>query len=208
MTDSSYTHILVIVDRSGSMVSIAEDMKGGLNEFFKSQSIDGQKTLVDYVQFDDAYESVFEDKPVSDAQAFLVPRGMTALVDAVGKSVVGLGEKLAKKSEDERPGQVIVVLVTDGHENASKDWHADQVKQLLKTQESQWGWEFVFLGANMDAVEVGAALGFAAGSSLTYDASSRGVGMATASLATYTSYLRSGNKRSFSESDRKAATGS
>ena len=208
MTDSNYTHIAVVVDRSGSMFNIANDMKGGLEEFFKSQNLDGQKTLVDYVQFDEEYDVVYSDVPVDKAQAYLVPRGRTALVDAVGKTITTLGDKLARKSEDERPGQVIVVIVTDGMENASTEWNADQVRELVNQQKSQWNWEFVFLGANIDAVEVGQSLGFDAGASLTYTASSRGVGMATASLGAYTSQLRGGHKRSFTESDRKAASGS
>lgn len=174
MTDKNYTHLLAIVDRSGSMSSCQSDMRGGLDELFKSQAKVEGKCLVDYVQFDTEYELVFEDTDVSEAKAVLTPRGATALLDAVGKAVTDLGEKLAKLDEDARPGLVQVVVVTDGYENASRDWRADGIKKLINDQEEKYKWDFVFLGANMDAVAVGASFGFKSDKSLTYDTSNIG----------------------------------
>lgn len=203
MTDSNKTQLLVIVDRSGSMAPVAADMRGGLDTFFKEQSeLDGE-CLVDYIQFDTEYEKVFEDRPVADAKAVLQPRGGTALLDAIGKGVTELGEKLAKLNEDQRPGTVLVVVVTDGYENSSTEWSADAVKAIIKEQEDKWNWKFTFLGANIDAVAVGAQFGFSSDSSLTY--STANIGQTMSSLNTYAGATRSGLKGAYSDEDRRAA---
>ena len=206
MTDSNYTHILCIVDRSGSMGPVAKDMRGGLDEFFKSQAKEPGRCLVDYVQFDNEREVVFTDKPVALAKAQLDPRSMTALLDALGTSVVELGTKLAAKPEDDRPGKVIVVVVTDGYENASRDWTRDKVKALVEQQQDEWNWTFVFLGANMDAISEGGALGVSAGSSMTYDTAH--ASQTFGSLSTYVSRARASGDASFTDDERHAAVGS
>jgi hypothetical protein len=169
LTDSNYTHLLVIVDRSGSMFSVASDMRGALDSLFAEQAKVEGKCLVDYVQFDNTYEVVFTDKEVADAKAQLDPRGSTALLDAIGKASTDLGKKLKEKPESERPGLVQVVIVTDGYENASTEWDAAGVKQLIKQQEETYNWDYIFLGANLDAVAVGGTFGVKGGKSLTYN---------------------------------------
>lgn len=203
MTDSSYSHILAIVDRSGSMAWAAEDMRGGLDSFFAEQAKLEGKALVDYVQFDSEYEKVFEDVPAGEAKAVLNPRGSTALLDAVGKAVTDLGEKLAAKKEGQRPGRVIVVVVTDGYENASTEWNKKSVAELIKQQEDKYDWDFTFLGANMDAVAVGQSFGFKADKSLTYDAYNTSA--MSASLNNYVTQSRLvGNAASYTQEDREA----
>lgn len=202
MTDLNYTHIKVVVDRSGSMASCRSDMIGGLDQFFEDQAKLPGRCLVDYSQFDDRYENVFFDKNVKDARAVLQPRGLTALVDAIGKSVTEFGEKLAALPENERPGKVIVVVVTDGFENASTEWTADKVKELVKQQQDEYSWDFVFLGANMDAVSVSAQYGFQGGSTLTYNTANPV--LATASLSGYVSRTRTAGSATFTDEDRQA----
>lgn len=210
MTDSNYTHILGVVDRSGSMHSCATEMRNALNSFFRDQAQEDGKCLVDYVQFDHKYELVFEDREVASAEAVLQPSGSTALLDAVGRAVTELGEKLAALPEDERPGLVQVVVVTDGYENASQEWNVEKVRDLIKQQEEKYNWDFVFLGANMDAQQVGQSFGFNPGKSLTYDTANTGA--MSASLSGYTigtrSAVRSGHGAAvaaagFSDEDRK-----
>lgn len=203
MTNPDYTHIATVVDRSGSMSAVKSDMIGGLNEFFKSQKELPGKCLVDYAQFDTEYELVFEDRPVAKAKAVLVPRGGTALLDAVGKTVVSLGEKLAGMDEQDRPGKVLVVIVTDGYENSSRDWTYESVKEVVEKQTNEFSWEFVFLGANIDAVKVGGMFGVAAGSSLTFDTTKTGLTMDV--LAGYTTAYRNAGKAEFSDEDRDKA---
>lgn len=202
MTNPDYTHIAVVLDRSGSMASIKNDMVGGLNAFFAEQAKEPGTCLVDLVQFDDQYEVVFADKPVADATADLQPRGSTALLDAIGKTVTRLGEKLAKKSEDERPGKVMVVVVTDGYENASCDWTKDNVKKSIETQTNEFNWDFVFLGTNFDAVAVGQSFGFQRDKSLTFANDKADVSMAT--LNTYATNYRAAGAAAFTEEDRIA----
>jgi hypothetical protein len=202
MTNENLTQLLVVTDRSGSMATCAGDMIGGLNTFFDEQAkLDGE-CVVDYVQFDNEYEVVFTDKPVSEARAQLVPRGSTALLDAIGKAVTDLGKKLADKPEDERPGTVIVVTITDGYENSSREWTAETVKELIKNQEDKYNWNFTFLGANMDAVAVGRQFGFNPDTSLTFDTTN--VAAASASLSGYATNTRSHLPNAYTDEDRES----
>jgi len=202
LTDKNYTHLLTIVDRSGSMFPVAEDMRGALDSFFAEQAKLEGRALVDYVQFDHNYELVFEDKEVGEAKAQLTPAGSTALLDAVGKAVTDLGKKLAAKPEDERPGTVMVIVVTDGYENSSTEWKPQDVRDLIKQQEDKYNWQFTFLGANMDAVAVGANFGFRAETSLTYDTGNT-YAMAS-SLHAHTTRTRVGDFSGYTQDERDA----
>lgn len=210
MTNQDKTQLLLIVDRSGSMGGIAADMIGGINGLFKEQAKLPGECVVDYVQFDTEYELVFEDTPVADAEAVLLPRGGTALLDAMGKAVTDLGTKLRNLDESDRPGKVLVVVVTDGYENSSREWTKSAVKSLVEQQRDKYQWEFVFLGANMDAVAEAATFGIPAGSTLTYAASAAGTGAMTTSLNTYVGTTRASKgsavgAASFSDEDRENA---
>ena len=203
ITDSNYTHVLAIVDRSGSMYTIAKEMTAALNHFFADQAKLEGVCLVDYVQFDGHYEKVFEDVVVGEAKAVIEPRGSTALVDAIGKGTVELGEKLSNLPEARRPGKVLVVVVTDGGENSSQEWKADQVKKLVSDQQDKYGWDYVFLGANMDAVATGNMYGFKSDKSMTYDVNNTDVTMA--SLSNYTTQYRTVGSAAFTSEDRENA---
>ena len=186
------------------MISCADEMRTALSTFFNDQSKEPGVCLVDYVQFDNQYDKVYEDVEVSKAGATLDPRGSTALLDAVGKGTIELGDKLRKKDESERPGNVIVVVVTDGHENASQEFSYTAVNTLVTEQQDRWNWKYIFLGANIDAEAVGARFGFKRGSTMTYDTGNTQAVMATASGLV--SQYRGGNHgASFSDEDRKKA---
>ena len=140
----------------------------------------------------------------------LEPRGTTALLDAIGRFITQVGSGLAALPEQDRPGEVSVVVLTDGHENASCEWTKDAVKKLISQQEVKYGWDFVFIGANIDAVDVGTDLGFSAAKSLTYHASSAGVEGAFASVSSYQARKRDRGAVSvgdigFDEADRQRA---
>lgn len=205
MTDKNKTQLLMIVDRSGSMARIVNDMIGGIDEFFTAQAKLPGECVVDYVQFDTEYELVFKDVSVADAKAQLKPRGGTALLDAMGKGVTELGEKLAKQSEAERPGTVIVVIVTDGDENSSREWKRDAVKTLIESQQDKYNWDFVFLGANMDAVAEAATFGIKGGSSMTYDTHNTGQTMASMSAYAGNTRTHGAGTQVFTDEDRKKA---
>lgn len=204
MTDSNYTAIAVVVDRSGSMASIQLEAENGLNEFIAEQKKQDGKATLRLDQFDNVFETVFPTQDIQNVPRYhLQPRGMTALNDGIGKTVTEFGAELAALPEDERPGNVVVVVVTDGGENSSREFTTERVKELVKEQEDKYGWTFIFLAANMDAIAVGGGYGVAAGNSLTYDVNNIGATYALASSKV--SGLRStGNFDTFTDAERSS----
>jgi hypothetical protein len=169
MTDPTYTDITMVLDRSGSMHSIRDDTVGGFDAFVAEQRAQPGRCTVSLVQFDDQYEEVYVGRDLADVPVLtLVPRGSTAMLDAIGRAVHATGARLAALPEDQRPGTVIVGVMTDGLENASREFSYRDVKALIEQQEQVYGWTFMYLGANQDAIEVGARIGVARDRALTY----------------------------------------
>lgn len=207
MTDATYTAIQVVIDRSGSMQTIKSDAEGALAAFLKEQTAVPGKATVRLSQFDTEYECIYPSMPVNDVPAYeLHPRGGTALNDAIGRAITEFGTELTHMTEDQRPGVVIFVIITDGFENSSREFATSQVKRLVERQQKEWNWRFVFLAANQDAVLTGSTYGIQRGSALTFAASSAGVGATGQALGAYTTATRSGMTYDFSETDRAAAT--
>lgn len=163
MTDKNLTEIVCIVDRSGSMQSLRESAVRGFNTFLAEQKkLPGAATLT-YVQFDHEYDVVHDGKPIQlipelTADTF-VPRGDTALLDAIGRTMNDVGSRLSRTPEDQRPGKVIVVILTDGQENASKEFTRQKILEMINHQRDMYQWEFVYLAANQDAFAVAKGLG-------------------------------------------------
>jgi hypothetical protein len=169
MTNPDRRHIAIVLDRSGSMQSVKTDTEGGLRSFLATQAEAPGETTVSLYQFDDQYEAVYENATLADVPDFtLAPRGMTALFDAVGRTISAVGAQLAARPEGERPGEVIVVILTDGQENASREFSLDAVKGQIAVQQDDYGWKFVFLGADQDAFEAAGGMGIARGTTLSY----------------------------------------
>lgn len=188
MTDPNFTHLAFVLDRSGSMSRIKDATQEGFDAFIAEQRQTPGDCTVTLAQFDDAYEVVYTDRPVADVPALdLRPRGMTALLDAIGYTVTSLGERLAALPEDQRPGQVIVGIMTDGMENASREFDHPAIKAMIEQQETVYGWRFVYMGANQDAIEVGMGLGVSRESALTY-----APGNAEAALRSYSASVTRG----------------
>ncbi len=146
------TDITLVVDRSGSMETIRADAEGGINEFIRRQAQEPGETLLTLVQFDTEYEFVHRGVHIGDVPCYeLVPRGMTALLDAVGRAINETGERLSKMAEEDRPGLVIFVIMTDGLENSSHEFTKSQIKEMIQRQQEVYSWRFTFLGANQDA---------------------------------------------------------
>jgi hypothetical protein len=200
--------IAIILDRSGSMSSVRESTVAGFNEFIRSQRALPGDVTVKLVQFDDQYEVVF-DKPLSDVpeltQDLFVPRGMTALFDAQGKTIVALGEELAAMTESERPSKVIVMTLTDGLENASKEFTVEKIAALIKHQTDVYKWDFIFLGANQDAIHTAATMAIPMASALTYRATPASMAAVFSEASNYVRASRSGAAPAFSKESRKAA---
>jgi len=175
--NQNLTEIIFILDRSGSMGGLESDTIGGFNGFVKKQAEAGQTSLTT-VLFDDRYEILHNginagDAILTDNEYFT--RGSTALLDAVGKTINDVGRRLSDTPEDSRPGKVIFVITTDGLENASKEFNYDKVKKMITHQSEKYGWEFIFMGANIDVVKEGSKLGIRADRSLGWASSPKGI---------------------------------
>lgn len=150
----NYVHLVLVVDRSGSMFPMAEEASNGINQFLREQhQLEGEATIT-LAQFNHEYELVHDFVPTKKAirKPFkLVPRGCTALLDALGRTISSVGDALATLEEENRPEKVIFLVCTDGEENASEEFTMEQVRNMIQHQETAYKWEFVYLGANVDA---------------------------------------------------------
>jgi hypothetical protein len=167
------TKIVFVVDRSGSMSSIAKDMIGGFNQFIKTQKENKVgECRVTFNQFDDIFEEVYKNVEVNDVKDLtsdtFQPRGSTALLDAIGRTITNVGVELSALPEGERPERVLIVILTDGGENSSREYTNDKVKEMVKHQTEVYKWEFSYIGANQDSWTVGASYGFTGSSTLNY----------------------------------------
>ena len=172
------TELIFLLDRSGSMAGLESDTIGGFNAFIKKQSQLEGETIVTAVLFDDRYEILWNGVKASEVKLTkkeYYVRGCTALLDAVGKTILDVGHRLSQTSEEERPGKVIFVITTDGLENASREFTYEKVKELIKHQQEKHNWEFIFLGANIDAAKEADSIGISVDDAYNFDASATGV---------------------------------
>lgn len=182
MTDKDLTHLYFLLDRSGSMQAIRDDIIGGFDAFIAEQRRTPGRCVVSLAQFDDQYEEVYADKPIVEVPSLdLVPRGMTAMLDAIGRLINTAGSRLAALPEDHRPGNVVVGIMTDGLENSSKEFTREQVRAMISTQSKDYDWTFLYMGANQDAVEVGTEMGIDPRLAVTYNAAGASAAMAATS---------------------------
>jgi hypothetical protein len=156
--NNDLTEIWMILDRSGSMDAIHSGTVEAVNAFVTDQKTEEGRVRFTLRQFDNEVDTVYDRLPLEKVPMMKLddfqPRGMTALNDAVGQAILDLGRILEKTPEDERPGSVIFTILTDGHENASKEFSGKQVADMIQHQKSKYDWEFVFLGANIDVDQV------------------------------------------------------
>ncbi|MGB9306747.1 MAG: VWA domain-containing protein [Mycobacterium sp.] len=208
MTNPNLTLIAALLDRSGSMERCKTATETGFDEIISKHRSEPGEAIVTLSMFDDRYDTVYANVPIAAAPPLtLVPRNMTAVLDAIGCFITEIGEHLASQNEADRPGTVICLIMTDGYENASKEWSYDSVKALITQQREQYDWSFLFLGANIDAVDVGGRIGVPRDTSMTYNADdSRAVAGAYSMAGREMSKRRAGDAMSFSEEDRREAS--
>ena len=203
------TDIIVVLDRSGSMQSIGTSTVDGFNLFIKEQKAAKGEATITLVQFDNEYQIDYKNQPINETVDLIlgetfVPRAMTALFDAVGRTI----------NEIDTKNDVVFVIVTDGMENASREFDKKTVFEMIKEKETK-GWNFIFLGANQDAIKAGGELGIKAGNSMTYNANNGSVNAMYTNLSSKIGNFRSSkmnvnitqdslaNVLEFTEKDRK-----
>ena len=177
----SYTELVFILDRSGSMSGLEADTIGGFNALIAKQKKEAGRAVVSTVLFDDRIE-VLHDRvpleriePLTDRDYYV--RGCTALLDALGGGIHHIGNVHKYARPEDRPEKTLFVITTDGMENASRRYTAEKVKAMVERQKARYGWEFLFLGANMDAVEVAGRVGIGADRAATYQCDEEGTAL-------------------------------
>ncbi len=175
-----YTEIVYILDRSGSMAGLEADTIGGFNSMMEKQKNTGEKAVVSTVLFDDVCEVIHDRVPIekvekmTDKQYYV--RGCTALLDAVGGAIKHIGNVHKYAREDDRPEKTIVVITTDGMENASREYTREKIEKMVKRQQKKFGWEFIFIGANIDAYAEAQKYGIRKDRAVNYVSDSVGTG--------------------------------
>lgn len=172
-----FTDITVVLDRSGSMESVKEATITGFDEFVQSQKLKGDNASLTLVQFDDEYDVVWNGLPINTVPTIrdlYQPRSMTALLDAMGRAINETGARLARMNEADRPNKVIMVILTDGLENASREFTSEKIMEMIKRQTDDYSWSFIFLGANQDAIATASSLGIKAGWAADYSGTNTG----------------------------------
>ena len=181
MTDKNLTEIICVVDRSGSMSSCWDDAVGGFDTFVKDQKEAGiGECKFTLVTFDTRYDVVYDAEPIENVKSLkelCAPRGGTALFDAIGTAIATVGMRLNKTPEEKRPGNVIMVILTDGAENSSREYGHVTVKDMIEHQTNKYGWQFMFLAQNIDAAAHGGNIGLSMSNHAHFVASPTAGGM-------------------------------
>ena len=206
------SHITVILDRTGSMESIRDDVIGGFNSFLYQQLARPEAASVTLVQFDsqEPYQVLHKLAPIDKVRPLdretYSPRACTPLYDAIGRGILDLEAGLAAMPDAERPPHVVFVIVTDGQENASRDFDRTRVSRLIGAKK-KLGWQFIFLSADLEAFVDAGRFGVEADSRMHFSKNKQGNDAAWASLSEKLSDFRSGraDKVAFDDKDRSAA---
>jgi len=175
------TELVFILDRSGSMAGLEKDTIGGFNSMIERQRATEGEVIISTVLFDNTSEVIHDRvdihriEPMTEKQYFV--RGCTALLDAIGGAIHHIGNVHKYAREEDRPEHTMFVITTDGMENASHRYSSDCVKQMIERQKSKYGWEFLFLGANIDAVETAGNFGIEADRAVNYHSDSEGTAL-------------------------------
>lgn len=214
MPNKKLTHIIAVLDRSGSMMNKVEDTVGGFNSFIAEQRKNEGETFVTLAQFDDRYELPYVGLHIDDVPSLrLVPRGSTALYDAIGKTITRTAEKLREMPAKERPGSVVFIIMTDGYENASVEYGLAEVKRLIEKHQKK-NWLFQFFGADVSALQVASSIGVPRGQSMYYAHTNTAQAFAAGSRSTSNyvtartdgaSYAVASSIATFTEEERDAA---
>ena len=188
------TELVFILDRSGSMAGLESDTVGGFNALIEKQKKQAGKCVVSTVLFDDESEVLHDRvdleqiRPMTENEYFV--RGCTALIDAIGGAIRHIGNVHKYARPEDVPAHTLFVITTDGIENASRRYSSDQVKRMVERQKERYGWEFLFIGANIDSVETAGRYGIRADRAVNYHADRQGTGILYDTVAETVSSVR------------------
>ena len=189
-----YSEIAFVLDRSGSMESCREATIAGFNSFLQEQQRTEGLARLSVILFNNEYLVPIDALPVAEILSLdndsYVPRGSTALLDAIGRTIDELGARLAALPEQDRPMQVIVAILTDGLENSSQNYTWQQIADAIKQQSEQYRWTFLFLGANQEAIATAAQMNITAANAAAYVADAGGLPASASSLTRKVRALR------------------
>ncbi len=193
------TEVVFILDRSGSMRGLEADTIGGFNSMLERQQKEDGEAYVSTVLFDDRAEVLYDRvdvkkiEPMNDKQYYV--RGCTALLDAIGGAIHHIGNVHKYAREEDRPEKTLFIITTDGMENASHHYSYDRVKTMVERQKNRFGWEFIFLGANIDAVEVAGRFGVDKNRAFNYECDREGTQLNYSVLSETVSRVRGAKSR-------------
>ena len=191
---NNITELVFILDRSGSMAGLESDTIGGFNSMIEKQKKQDGECYVSTVLFDNVSEvlhdrvKLSEIKPMTDRDYTV--RGSTALIDAIGDAIHHIGNIHKYARREDVPENTMFVITTDGMENASHKYSSEKVKKMIEKQKEKYGWEFLFIGANIDAVETAAKYGIGEDRAVNYNADKKGTGIVYEAVATAVSNVR------------------
>lgn len=179
MTNPNKTSITVVLDKSGSMSNVRNDTVGGFNFFVESQKSVPGDCEISLIQFSNTSEFTYKSKSLQELKQGLLleeyrPNGGTALLDAIGKAINEKGVELSNLKEEDRPSKVMFVIITDGEENASKEFSVEKIKEMIEQQKNVYSWDFTFLGANIDTFAAASSMGIDMNKSLSFSTTKDG----------------------------------
>jgi uncharacterized protein YegL len=195
---TNITELVFILDRSGSMSGLEPDTIGGYNAMLKKQKDEQGEAIVTTVLFDDNYQLLHDRinikgvSLITEKDYFV--RGTTALLDAIGRTIQKIANAQKHTMEDQRPDKTIFVITTDGMENASREYTYEKIKKMVENEKVKYGWEFIFLGANIDAISTAARFGIGSDRAANYNADSEGTKLNYETVCYAVSELRTSGK--------------
>lgn len=201
------TEVVFILDRSGSMSGLEADTIGGFNSMIEKQKKEEGEAYISTILFDDKAEVIYDRvpigkvKPMTEKEYYV--RGCTALLDAIGGAVHHIATIHKYAREEDRPEKTLFIITTDGMENSSCQYSYNEVKKMVEKEKEKYGWEFLFLGANIDAIDVAGKFGISADRAINYECDEEGTQLNYEALCATVSAVRKSKSRE--ETNREMA---